>query len=297
MGGEPPELSFGPPELSFGPYVLEERLGGGAMGELWLARRRELSLRVALKRASQPTSETSEALRAEGRLLGRLRSQRTLRVLDVGSARSEAYLALELLEGFDLERLVVRRGPLPEARVLNLLEQACASIGELHRLGWVHRDLTPSNLMSCRFGLEVEQLKVLDFGIAARRGSLGRPCGTPGYIAPEQQEGAVDPRADVYALGCCAYFLLTGRPVFQARSAGELLEKHGHADPLPPAELAEVSPATNALVLRALSKAPPDRYPDAWSLRQALEELDRPRWSQSEARAWWEPAWPYVPEE
>ena len=282
-------------ELSFGPYLLEERIGGGTMGEIWRARHRVLAQATALKRAAQPTPDNHERLSAEGRLLASLRSQHSLRVLSVGVARGETYLALELLEGLDLERLVVRQGALPEARALHLLQQACASIGELHRLGWVHRDLKPSNLMTCRFGLEVDRLKVLDFGIAARQtGSPGRPCGTPGYVAPEQQRGAIDPRADVYALGCCAYFLLTGRPVFQARSAGELLEKHERAEPRPPVELAEVSPATNALVLRALSKNPGERFADAWALSGALEELDRPRWSAAQARAWWEPMWPFA---
>jgi len=282
-------------ELAFGPYLLEERIGGGAMGEVWRARHRELSQAAALKRAARPTPASDQRLSAEGRLLGSLRSQHTLRVLSIGVSRGETYLALELLEGLDLERLVVRHGALPEPRALHLLEQACASIGELHRRGWVHRDLTPSNLMTCRFGLEVDRLKVLDFGIAARQtDSGGPPCGTPGYVAPEQQRGAIDPRADVYALACCAYLLLTGRPVFQARSAGELLEKHERAEPRPPAELAEVSPAASALVLRALSKAPAERLPDAWAFRQALEELEGPRWSQSQARAWWEPVWPFA---
>lgn len=282
-------------ELAFGPYLLEERIGGGAMGEVWRARHRELAQAAALKRAARPTSANDARLSAEGRLLASLRSQHSLRVLSVGVARGETYLALELLEGLDLERLVVRQGALPEARALHLLDQACASIGELHRLGWVHRDLTPSNLMTCRFGLEVDRLKVLDFGIAARRAEpAGRPCGTPGYVAPEQQRGAVDARADVYSLACCAYFLLTGRPVFQARSAGELLEKHERAQPRPPGELAEVSPATSALILRALAKAPSERFADAWVLREALEGLDRPRWSPAEARAWWEPVWPFA---
>lgn len=282
--------------LAFGPYSLEERIGGGAMSEIWQARHRELGQEVALKRATNPDPGSDQRLLLEGRLLARLRSQHSLRVLGVGVARSETFLALELLEGVDLERLVVRHGPTPEARALHLLRQACSSVGELHRLGWVHRDLTPSNLMTCRFGLEVDRLKVVDFGIAARRDAPRQPpCGTPGYVAPEQQRGSVDPRSDVYALGCCAYFLLSGRPVFQARSAGELLEKHERELPLPLGEVAPVSPALEEVVLRALEKAPSNRFQDASVFGEALARLELDPWTPSQAEAWWEPVWPFTP--
>lgn len=280
--------------LALGPYDLEAKIGGGAMGELWRARHQALGRRVALKRAKSEGGV--ESLRREGRLLARLRSQHTLRVLDVGESQGETYLVLELLEGLDLEHLVLRHGALPPARVVHLLKQACLALGEVHRLGAVHRDVTLSNLMVCRFGIEVDVLKLVDFGIAIERDRVDqRPCGTPGYLAPEQQRGRADPRADVYALGCCAFLLLTGRPVFQARSAAELLAQHEQEPAPSPADFAEVSPELSQVVLRTLQKDPGDRYLDAHALGLELEALRGKPWRPSEARSWWDRVWPWEP--
>src|SRR5262249_3787590 len=154
------------------------------------------------------------------------------------------YYVMERLHGMDLQRMVERHGPLPPARVIFLLQQACLSLSEAHALGLVHRDIKPANLFVCRLGVEFDFLKVLDFGVVSRQEGesvapitiTGMFLGTPAFLPPELVSGrdAFDGRADIYALGCVAFWLLTGRPPFEAGDTMSLLRHHSTTPPRPP---------------------------------------------------------------
>ena len=180
-----------------------------------------------------------------------------------------------------------------------LLRQACRSLSEAHALGLVHRDIKPANLFVCRLGREYDFLKVLDFGVVSRQGreslapitAAGMVLGTPAFLAPELVSGSFDRRADVYGLGCVAYWLLTGRPPFEARDAMTLLRHHSDTRPAPPsaAVSAPIPADVDALVLECLSKDPAMRPSDADVLCERFEALSvASAWNDQMARAWWE---------
>jgi len=236
---------------ALGSYHLLERLGEGGMGEVWLARHRLLASSAAVKLVRQealgaPGSDeaagTLDRFEREAQATAALTSPHTIRIFDYGVSPDGAfYYVMERLDGCDLETLVERFGPLPPARALHLLAQMCRSLAEAHVKGLVHRDIKPANIYVCRMGLEYDFVKVLDFGLvklehAGSRGS-GRASavmGTPAYMAPEVilGGGQVDRRVDVYAVGCVAYYLLTGARVFDAITDMRLLVKHLHEEPV-----------------------------------------------------------------
>jgi eukaryotic-like serine/threonine-protein kinase len=214
------------------------------------------------------------------------------------------YYVMELLNGLDLEMLVRRHGPVPAERMIYLLRQMCHSLAEAELRGLVHRDIKPANLFVCRYGGEDDFLKVLDFGIAkptldmSETGTLALTRdnvvhGTPAYIAPEQALGAapVDGRADIYAAGCVAYFLLTGQLVFTADTPMGLVVHHANTQPVPPSERSELSipPALDRVVLDCLAKRPEDRPQSARELSRRLAEIGGiAQWTEDRAHAWWD---------
>jgi serine/threonine-protein kinase len=287
---------------SVGRYELIRRLGAGGMGEVWEARHRMLARPVALKVIS-PGNGDVQSRRArferEAKATASLRSPHTVQLYDFGTTEEGSlYYAMELLEGLDLEELVRRHGALPPERVVSLLLQALDSLEEAHRMGLVHRDIKPANLHLGRQGLRHDFLKVLDFGlvkIAASRDALGPTLtadghisGTPAYLAPETITGGeVDGRADIYALGCVAYWLLTGQRVFPADDALRAAVLHVTEAPVPPSQRgAELEPDLEAVILAMLEKDPV-RRPDAASLREMLEACVVEPWSEDDAAAWW----------
>src|SRR5262249_7215424 len=161
------------------------------------------------------------------------RSPHTVALYDFGLADDgTCYLVMELLDGVDLETLVRLTGPLPPARVAFILRQVCASLAEAHAAGLVHRDIKPGNIHIGRVGLDDDFVKVLDFGLAkatddqqvTRLSPASLVPGTPAYMAPESAMGqAVDGRADIYALGCVAYYLLTAELIFGEESGFAVL--------------------------------------------------------------------------
>jgi serine/threonine protein kinase len=210
------------------------------------------------------------------------------------------YYAMEYLEGLNLDDLVKRFGPVPEARLIYILRQACAALAEAHAAGLVHRDIKPANVfLTCRGGLH-DFVKVLDFGLVKALG--GEDCanltnpntvtGTPYYLSPEavNHPDQVDSRADVYSLAAVGYFLLTGTPVFAGSSVLEICMKHVKNDPDPPSvRLGQpVSADLESLLLRCLAKLPECRPQNAAELQQ---ELDRCRihgtWTVADAKDWW----------
>ena len=244
---------------------------------------------------------TVARFRREAEAAANLRSPHTVEVYDFGVTEDETiYIVMELLEGLDLESLVREEGPLPASRVIHVLRQVCDSLEEAHTYGLVHRDIKPANIHLGRVGLRQDFVKVLDFGLvkAVTDASVDQPLvtvpgqmalGTPAYMSPEMALGErVDGRADIYALGCVAYFLLTGQLVFQAEKAFQMIAKHLQTTPVPPSELAlHVPPSLERLVLSCLAKDPKDRPQSAGELARSLALIDVNPWSEEDATRWW----------
>ena len=293
-----------------GSYYLEEQLGTGGMGEVWRARHHLLARRAAIKlirpeglggdARSQQVALTR--FEREAQATASLRSPHTINLYDFGVSDTGAfYYVMELLVGRDMHSLVRDFGPLPPERLCYLLEQVCESLAEAHAAGLVHRDIKPSNIYVCRVGLHYDFVKVLDFGIAKDHRSDGETLvtkqhhvvGTPAYIAPEAILGdsPVDRRADIYALGCVAYFLVTGQRVFEHASVMQVMIHHLQDAPLPPSQRTElpVPPALDALILRCLEKQPARRPQDVQELLRLLRACRvEDGWDRDRAREWWE---------
>ena len=292
-----------------GSYALLEPLGSGGMGEVWRAEHAMLSRPAAVKliKARPGLAATPEVTLArferEAQATATLRSPHTVEVYDFGRAEDGAFFyVMELLDGIDLERMVAAHGPLPPGRVVFLLEQACHSLAEAHGRGLVHRDIKPANLLVCRYGDDDDFVKVLDFGLVreehppAGAGDEGltqdnRIVGTPAYLAPEAIAGTgIDARADLYALGCVAYWLLSGEHVFEGASAMAVAAKHLELAPERPSMKSGVAlpPDLEALVMRCLEKDPAERPAGARALARALAACEVPPWTRDDARRWWD---------
>jgi len=296
-----------------GSYRLEEPLGKGGMGEVFRATHQMLARPAAVKliRPEILGSSTSgaarvivERFRREAEAAASLRSPHTISLYDFGVANDGTFFfVMELLDGLDLETLVERFGPVPPERCVYLLRQVCDSLHEAHVRGLVHRDIKPSNIFTCRLGLEVDFVKVLDFGLVKAVDEGGREAtlltapdsttGTPAYIAPEMVRGdrVADHRIDIYTLGCVAYWLLTGRLVFQAPNAIQLMYQHANAIPVPPSQLTEfeVPKTLDEVVLACLAKFPEERPQSAAELsHRLLAALPGASWTPELAHRWWE---------
>jgi tRNA A-37 threonylcarbamoyl transferase component Bud32 len=293
---------------TFGSYQLESLLGQGGMGEVWRARHRLLARRAAIKLVRQDAFKGRDDLRLaamarferEAQATASLRSPHTVELYDFGvSDTGTFYYVMELLEGLDAAALVERFGPLPAERVIHLVSQICDSLGEAHEVGLVHRDIKPSNLFICRHGRTVDFVKVLDFGLVKPRADDESQVttqlalkGTPAFMAPEQAQGdrVIDARSDIYALGCVAYWLLTGQRVFKGDNAMQMLVQHVYSAPTPPSAHAPhvVPPALDAIVMSCLEKDPDRRPQSADAIAEALAAiaLSTP-WTQTRAREWW----------
>jgi eukaryotic-like serine/threonine-protein kinase len=293
-----------------GSYQLEAMLGKGSMGEVWRARHRLLARQAAVKlfcpemvNAAQGgrTAVLRRRFEIEAQVTASLRSPHTVELYDFGIAEDGSFFyAMELLDGVDLETLVRRFGPQPAARVIHILRHCCESLAEAHQRGMVHRDIKPPNLFACRLALSYDFIKVLDFGLVKQTSNVsetrltmdGTATGTPGYMPPEVALGkrCVDGRADLYALGCVAYWLLTGSMVFEERSAVAMAIAHVHQRPkLPSARAAQPVPADlDRLILRCLEKDPEKRPQSAKELGIELSALaSELPWSSADAERWW----------
>jgi DNA-binding NtrC family response regulator len=294
--------------LRVGSYSLIERLGSGGMGEVWLARHQLLARPAAVKIVRESALGTGEdghvrrqRFAREAQATSELQSPHTVQLFDFGITDSGSfYYVMERLRGMDLQRMVERHGPIPTERAVFLLKQACLSLSEAHALGLVHRDIKPANLFACRLGPEHDFLKVVDFGVVSRHAretmsqitTAGTVLGTPAFLAPELATAHdFDGRADIYALGCVAFWLLTGRPPFEASDAMSILVHHSRTAPSAPSAVSEeaIPPEMDALVLDCLAKEPKRRPASADALWERLDRVPRTEeWSQRRARRWWE---------
>jgi hypothetical protein len=295
-----------------GSYQLEERLGAGGMGEVWRASHRLLARPAAIKlirteRLAQITGDEADTLLQrfdlEAQVTASLTSPHTVALYDFGVTEDGTlYYVMELLHGLDLERLVERFGPVPAGRCVALLAQACESLEEAHARGLTHRDIKPANLHVGRMGRRWDAVKVLDFGLVLRDRVAGRAearltaadqvGGTPAFMAPEMILGnAVDGRADLYALGCVAYWLLTGTMVFEGRTSLDVMMRHLGAEPVPPSQRTKlpIPRELEALVLACLAKDPAARPANASVMRRELTAIPLAEpWTDDDAARWWQ---------
>jgi serine/threonine protein kinase len=268
-----------------------------------------------------------QRFKREAQTVASLRSRHTIELYDYGVADDGSFFfVMELLDGLDLAQLVRDHGPQPAARVIAILVQACASLAEAHDAGLLHRDIKPANLFLSRAADEVDIVKLLDFGIAHNVGELledpivvametvslnpitgsaktggestgerltveGSVIGTPGYIPPEQAVGAqLDARGDLYALGCVAWWLLTGAEVYPNVSGDDLIRTHV-TEPVPDLRVRGWLPVElEMLVVKCLAKEPGRRPHDARALADALLAIEIPpehAWTKAMATAWW----------
>jgi serine/threonine-protein kinase len=297
---------------AMGSYHLVEKLGAGGMGEVWSATHRFLARPAAIKlvrreelgAGNEPAITTMlQRFEREAQATAALQSPHTIDVYDFGIARDGTfYYVMELLNGLDLASLVEHHGPQTPERVVHILRQACDSLYEAHQRGLIHRDIKPANIFLCRYATEVDFVKVLDFGLVKNVDTSQRPelqvtqagvvAGTPGFMAPEAVAGlgAVDGRADLYALGCVAYWLLTGKEVFRGPTTMSVLLAHLKETP-PPLSAAASQPIPEGLeriIQGCLEKDPAKRPATAHLLSRQLAELNlEPLWDEERAAAWW----------
>jgi serine/threonine-protein kinase len=286
-----------------GQYTLEEKIGAGGMGEVYKARHALLRRPTAVKLlASERAGERALArFEREVQLTSQLTHPNTIQIYDFGHTHDGRFFyAMEYLDGITLEELVELDGPQPAARVVGLVAQICGSLAEAHAVGLIHRDVKPANVMLCERGQIADMVKVLDFGLvkavsdaSAVQVSRDAIVGTPTYMAPESimRPEQIDARADIYAVGAVAYFLLTGRDVFDADTVVEVCAHHLHTKPEPPsARLGVPVPQdVEAIIMSCLAKSPVERPASAKELRgRLLACTDANGWSEARRDDWWE---------
>jgi len=268
--------------LVIGPYQLEAVLGRGGMGNVYLARDNRTGTHIALKvlppkRAREEVRQLARFLR-EKDLAQRVRHPHVALTYEVGEAGGIHYIAMEYIPGQTLYRLVGKEGPLAVPRAARLFTEVAIALGAAHAAGLIHRDMKPSNIMVTPH----DHAKILDLGLAFMTGEevddvevvggKGYVVGSIDYMAPEQTRDAtgVDARADIYGLGCCLYFALTGKPPFPTGTLKEKVLAHRQQEPESVRARNPAIPERFAqTVHRLLAKDPDERFPDAYAV--ALE--------------------------
>lgn len=285
-----------------GQYVLDKKLGAGAMGVVYKGHHAMLRRPTAIKMLNVDlVNEASiQRFEREVQITSQLNHPNTVAIYDYGrTPEGVFYYAMEYLDGIDLQQLVDRYGPQPEARVIKILTQMCGSLYEAHSLGLVHRDIKPANIMLNRRGGEPDLVKVLDFGLVKAiddqkqaSASTNGMTGTPLYMSPEaiQFPLSVDARSDIYAVGAVGYFLLTGQPVFAAQSLVEICRQHVTQVPESPSTKLgrPVSSALEDAIMACLEKNGAKRPQTARDLAIMIAKAPTAHaWSIDEADGWW----------
>ncbi len=284
-------------------YRLQEKIGGGGMGDVYLAEHVLLKRKCAIKLIRETHVNDAATLKLFEREVvatARLTHWNTIEIYDYGHTDDGTfYYVMELLKGANLQSLVEEFGPLPPARVAFLLAQACDALQEAHSVGLIHRDIKPANIFVAARGGVWDFVKLLDFGLvkivstdSMDHGKASGFSGTPMFMAPEQarQYNQVDGRSDLYALGAVAFYLLTGRPPFVETDMAQMLAAHAFKSPSAPSSVRDNIPAeVDAIVLKCLEKKPESRYASAMDLAAAWRSCECYRdWGTSQADDWWQ---------
>jgi tRNA A-37 threonylcarbamoyl transferase component Bud32 len=287
---------------SVGQHTLEEQIGEGGMGKVFRARHASLKRPTAVKllRPELLDQESISRFAREAQVASQLSHPNTVDIYDYGvTADGLFYFVMEYIEGLSLTQLVQSSGPLPASRTVYLLKQACGSLSEAHAKGLVHHDIKPQNIMVFCPGGKPDVVKVLDFGLAKNVDTSksrqitksGMLAGTPGYIAPErlQNPKGADARGDIYSVGAVAFYMLTGREVFQGNSVAEILLEVISKPVARPSAYVELPPALDQLIVDCLAKTPDLRPQSMAELLSLLDRLDGLEpWTEDQARLWWQ---------
>jgi serine/threonine-protein kinase len=259
-----------------GRYVLRAVLGTGGMATVWQARDEVLGREVAVKVLSPPYAADPGFLarfEREARHAAAVSHPRLVTVFDSGVDGGTPYLVMELVTGRTLRQVLDEAGPLPAGQAAAIAVAVCEGLEAAHAAGLVHRDIKPANII-----LAGGDVKILDFGIARAEGTAagtatGIVLGTAAYLSPEQAAGRpAGPQADLYALGCVLFEMLTGAPPFTAESPVGLAHRHVHDDPGPPSARRPGVPASlDQMAIRLLAKDPAGRPADAAAARAGLQ--------------------------
>jgi serine/threonine-protein kinase len=292
-GGEDPALIG---RTVAGKFLIEEFLGGGAMGAVYRAQQTALEKSVAVKvmhRSVATDPSFAQRFHREAKAASRLDHPNSMRVIDFGEEPDGIlYIAMEYLEGRDLFRVLKEDGPLSNERIVDILSQALAAIAVAHDMGVIHRDLKPENIMVLRGkddeGRDADVVKVCDFGIAKlvesddapkssrtngpKLSTTGLVVGTPEYMSPEQAKGEkLDARTGLYGMGVILYQLLTGRTPFTGDTPLAIVVKHVTEHAVPPHVVHPgVHRGLEAVCLKAMAKLPAERFESARAMRAAL---------------------------
>jgi len=260
-----------------GRYEIEELIGTGGMADVYRARDNLLGRTVAVKVLHAQYAKDPvfiQRFRQEAQSAGNLSQSNVVNVYDWGIEGDTYYLVMEYVEGHDLKDVILSGGPLLPERAVEITLDICAALEAAHAQGIIHRDIKPQNV----FITNDNRVKVMDFGIARSAGGTamtqtGTIMGTAQYISPEQAQGqTADQRSDLYSLGVVLYEMLTGKPPFDGDNPVSIAYKHVREDPLPPSMVnPDISPELEAVVMKALSKNPENRYQNVVEMQADLE--------------------------